>query len=113
METNFLLADMRFKHDTKREIRLNSRSRYAKVDYNALSGAVSGIINAMMDHTDKGRTIQVSLENGVIHLVCPELRLGEASRSQIDTCCTELTAHADIFVDDSEGTHVTITLKDL
>ncbi|MCU0577211.1 MAG: hypothetical protein MUD15_10360, partial [Desulfobacterota bacterium] len=25
METNFLLADMRFKHDTKREIRLNSR----------------------------------------------------------------------------------------
>ena len=27
METNFLLADMRFKHDTKREIWLNSRSR--------------------------------------------------------------------------------------
>ncbi|HPE45275.1 MAG TPA: hypothetical protein PK380_05330, partial [Deltaproteobacteria bacterium] len=41
METNFLLADMRFKHDTKREIQLNSRSRYAKVDYNALSCAVT------------------------------------------------------------------------
>jgi signal transduction histidine kinase len=113
METNFLLADMRFKHDTKREIRLNSRSCYAKVDYNALSGAVTGIINAMMDHTDKGRTIRISLENGVIHLVCPELKLGEESRAQIDACSRELTALADIFVDDSEGAHVSITLKDL
>ncbi|HNQ86552.1 MAG TPA: hypothetical protein PLP82_11135 [Deltaproteobacteria bacterium] len=113
METNFLLADMRFKHDTKREIQLNSRSRYAKVDYNALSCAVTGIINAIMDHTDKGRTIRVSLENGIIHLGCPEMKLDDASRREVDDACGALREHADICADDTDGLQVTIALKDL
>ena len=113
METNFLLADMRFKHDTKREIRLNSRSHYAKVDYNALSGAVTGVINAVLNRTEKGRTIRVSLENGAIHLCCPDMKLDDTSRREIDDACGALSAQADIFTDDTDGLHVTITLKDL
>ena len=107
------MADMRFKHDTKREIQLNSRSHYAKVDYNALSAAVTGVINAIMDHTEKGRSIRISLENGVIHLACPEMNPDEASRREIEDACSALTTHADIFTDDSEGLHVPLTLKDL
>lgn len=113
METNFLMADMRFKHDTKREIQLNSRSHYAKVDYNALSAAVTGVINAIMDHTEKGRTIRISLENGVIHLACPDMKPDDASRMEIGDACHALMSQADIFTDDTEGLHVTITLKDL
>nr|HPJ08060.1 hypothetical protein [Deltaproteobacteria bacterium] len=93
METNFLLADMRFKHDTKRDIQLNTRSHYAKVDYNALSGAFTGVINAIMDHTEKGRTIKVALENGVIHILCPEMKAGDAFRSAINDACSALMTH--------------------
>lgn len=113
METSFLLADMRFKHDTKRDIQLDTRSYYAKVDYNALSCAFTGVINAIMDHTEKGRTIRVSLENGAIHILCPEMRVDDASRRDIDDACSALATHADIFTDDTDGLHVTITLKDL
>lgn len=113
METNFLMADMHFKHDTKRELQLNTRSHYVKIDYNALSGAVTGVINAMIAGTDKGRTIRIALENGVIHLACPEMKVDEASRDRIDTSCRELSAHADILVDDAQGLRVSITLKDL
>ena len=113
METTFLMADMRFKHDTRRELQVNARSHYAKVDYNALSCAVTGIINAFMDHTGKGRTIRVTLENGVIHLACPEMTLDGDARREIDDACSELRKHAEIFADGTGGAHVTITLKDL
>jgi signal transduction histidine kinase len=113
MEINFLMADMRFKHDTKREIQLGPRSCYAKVDYNALSAAVSGTINAVMDLTDKGRTIRISLDSGVINISCPDLKAVEEVRKEIDAACSGLTTRADIIIDDTDGLRVSIALKDL
>jgi len=113
METNFLMADMRFKHDTKREIQLGSRSCYAKVDYNALSAAVSGTISTVMDLTEKGRTVKISLESGVIHISCPEMKVDESARQQIDAATSDLKEKADIILDDSDGLKVSIALKDI
>jgi hypothetical protein len=113
MEVNFLMADMRFKHDTKRDIQYGPRSYYAKVDYNALSGAVSGTINAMMDHTEKGRSIKISLDSGVIHISCPELKLDDKVRREIDEVVSDLTPVADVLLDDTNGLKVTIALKDV
>jgi len=113
MEVNFLMADMRFKHDTKRDIQYGPRSHYAKVDYNALSGAVSGTINAMMDHTEKGRSIKISLDNGVIQISCVELKADDKVRRVIDEACRDLIPAADVLVDDTDGLKVTIALKDL
>ncbi len=113
MEVNFLMADMRFKHDTKREIQLGPRSYYAKVDYNALSGAISGIMNTIMDLTEKGRSIKISLESAVISISCPELKADEQARGRIDEACSDLSPKADILVDDADGLKVKIALKDL
>jgi len=113
MEVNFLMADMHFKHETKREIQYGPRSYYAKVDYNALSGAVSGTINAMMGHSEKSRTIRISLDNGIIHLACPELKLSDDIRSEIESACKDLMPAADVLLDDIEGLTVTIALKDV
>ena len=113
MEVNFLMADMRFKHDTKRDIQYGPRSYYAKVDYNALSGAVSGTINAMMDHTGKGRSIKISLDSGIIHISCAELKPDDKVRRVIDEACSDLSPVADVLVDDTSGLKVTIALKDL
>jgi len=113
METNFLMADMRFKHETKREIQVGPRSYYAKVDYNALSGAVSGTINAIMAYTQKGRTLKISLDNGIIHISCPELNLNDAVRREIESACRDLMPAADVLIDDTNGLTLTIALKDL
>jgi signal transduction histidine kinase len=112
-EVNFLMADMQFKHNTKREFFINSRSCYVKVDYNALSGAVTGIINAMINHTEKGRTIRVALENGVINLFCPEFTPSEESQKEIEAACIGLMSTADIIMDGGQGFKVSIALKDV
>jgi two-component system NtrC family sensor kinase len=113
MEVNFLMADMRFKHDTKRDIAYGPRSYYAKVDYNALSGAVSGIINTMMDYTEKGRSIKISLDSGIIHISCAELKMDDKVRKEIDDACSDLSPVADVLVDGASGLKVTIALKDI
>ena len=113
MEVNFLMADMRFKHETKREFFSGNRSYYAKVDYNALAGAVTGTINAIMGHTEKGRTLKISLDSGVIHLACPELKLDDALRLEIDAVCKDILTAADVHLEDTDGLTVTIALKDL
>lgn len=113
MELNFLLSDMRFKHDTKREFHLDSRSYYAKVDYNALSGAVTGVINAIMAHTERGRAIRISLEGGVIHLSCSEMKLTEEAKKEIDAACRDLMPVADIILEAVQGLKVSIALRDL
>lgn len=112
METSFLMADMRFKHDTRRIIDLGTASHYTKVDYNALSAAVTGVIEAMMDRTEKGRTIRISLNGGVIHLGCPEMRLDDESRRAIEEAVAALSPQADIFVDGSDGLAVSIAIRD-
>ena len=113
MELSFFMADMRFKHETKREIYMDSRSYYAKVDYNALSGAVIGIMNMMMTNTDKGRTLRISLEAGVINLTCPEMKLTDDVQREIDSVCRDLMPVADIMVDEGQGLKVSIALRDL
>ena len=113
MEVNFFMADMRFKHDTKRDIQYGPRSYYAKVDYNALSGAVSGTINAMMDHTEKGRSIKISLDSGIIHISCAELKPDVKVRREIKEACSDLSPVADVLVDDTNGLKVTLALKDV
>ncbi|HVN72915.1 MAG TPA: hypothetical protein VMU10_12935 [Desulfomonilia bacterium] len=113
MEVNFLMADMHFKHETKREIQYGPRSYYAKVDYNALSGAICGTINAMMGHSEKSRTIRISLDNGIIHLVCPEVKLNDDVRAEIESACKGLMPAADVLLDDTDGLIVTIALKEV
>lgn len=113
MEVNFLMADMRFKHDTKRDIQVGPRSHYAKVDYNALSGAVSGAINAIMDHTEKGRNLKISLDNGVIHIGCSDLKDSGEARREIEQACSDLMKEADIIFDEADGLSVSIALKDV
>lgn len=112
METNFLMADMRFKHDTTRLIDLGHSSHYTKVDYNALSASVTGVINAMMDHTEKGRTIKITLNGGVIHLCCPEMRLDAEAGRTVKEALEPIEKHADVYVDDANGIMVTIALRD-
>lgn len=112
-EVNFLMADMQFKHNTKREFFINSRSCYVKVDYNLLTGAVTGIINAMINHTEKGRTIRIALENGVINLSCPELKPSGEAQKEVETACSGLKATADILMDGGQGFKVSIALKDV
>jgi len=112
METNFLMADMRFKHDTTRVVDLGNSSHYTKVDYNALSAAVTGVIGTMLDHTAKGRTITVSLKGGVIHLGCPQLSLDDVSGPRVHDALGAIAGHADVHVDDADGLVVTIAIRE-
>lgn len=112
MEIDFLMADMRFKHETNREITLDSRSHYVKSDYNALSYAVVGIINAILTSTPKGRTLWIVLDNGIIRLGCRELQLAPEVKQEIEGLCSGLKEKADIIMDSSEGFDISLCIKD-
>ena len=114
MEINFMMADMRFKHETKREEAFaQARSCYVKADYNALSWAVVSTITTMIDATDKGRTLRVTLDNeGLIHIACPQMRPTPQTRERIDEACRALSRAADIRMHDTEGFELVIALKD-
>lgn len=112
MELNFLMADMRFKHETRREVMLDSRSCYVKSDYCALSCAFTGIINTIMNATEKGRTMHVALDNGTIRIGCPELSLTPTVRQEVESVCCALKERADIAVDGTNGFEVSLWIKD-
>lgn len=112
MEIDFLMADMRFKHETKREISLDSRSCYVKGDYNVISHAVTGIINWIINSTEKGRTLRIALENGIIRLGCPGLKSDAITEEHMKDLCRGLKDSADIIVDDSSGFEISLCLKD-
>ena len=112
MEMNFLMADMRFKHETKREVRMESKSCYVKSNYSALSCAVTGIIDTIIQETDKGRTLSIVLENGAIRIGCPELALTDELKQRIDDLCSGLKGKADIAIEDTKGVEVTLWVKD-
>ncbi|HQG30726.1 MAG TPA: histidine kinase dimerization/phospho-acceptor domain-containing protein [Deltaproteobacteria bacterium] len=112
MELNFLMADMRFKHETKKEVNLDSRSCYVRSDYCALSYAFTGIINTIMSSTDKGRTMQVALDNGTIRIGCPELSLSPEVRQNVESVCCGLKECADIAIDGTNGFEVSLWIKD-
>jgi hypothetical protein len=74
---------------------------------------VSGTINTMMDYTEKGRSIKISLDSGIIHISCAELKMDDKVRKEIDEACSDLSPVADVLVDDASGLKVTIALKDI
>lgn len=113
MELSFLMADMRFKHETRREVELDSRSCYVKSDYCALSCAFTGIINAVINSTEKGRTMRVALDNGTIRIGCPELGLTPEVKQEVENVCCGLKDCADIAVDGTNGFEVSLWIKDL
>ena len=112
MEMNFLMADMRFKHETKKEVKIDSKSCYVKSDYSALSYAVTGIINLIMDSTERGRTLQIGMENGMIRIGCPELKATPEIRQQVSDLCSGLKDRGDISIDDTNGLEVSLWIKD-
>ena len=112
MEIDFLMADMRFKHESNREITLDSRTHYVKSDYNTLSYAVIGIINTILTSTEKGRTLRISLDNGIIRLGCRELQLTSEVKQEIEGLCSSLKERADIIMDSSGGFEISLCMKD-
>ncbi|MDT8273663.1 MAG: hypothetical protein RRA35_10795 [Desulfomonilia bacterium] len=111
METSFLMSDMRFKHETRRELHLDARTCYVKVHYPALSAAVTGVIDTILTSTDKGRSVKISLDSGIIRIACPEMQLTEHSRERIETLCRDLRAEADILVHDEPGFEISIAVR--
>jgi two-component system NtrC family sensor kinase len=112
MEIDFLMADMRFKHETNREISLDSRAHYIKADYNALSYTVTGIIDTIFKTTPRGRTLKIALDDGIIRLGCPELELTVELKQEFETLCRGLGDKADIIMNDNRGFEISLGMKD-
>ncbi len=111
-ETDFLMADMRFKHETAREVEPGPRSCYVKCDYNALSCAFTGIIDTIMNATEKGRTLKISLENGAILFRCPDLKLTPEVRGMMEGVCLGIRGRADIVIEGGHGFEMSLWIKD-
>ncbi|MEA2102463.1 MAG: hypothetical protein U9P80_07800 [Thermodesulfobacteriota bacterium] len=116
METNFLMANMAFKHESKIHKGFEeSRSCYVKSDYNALSLAVTGTIDLIIEKTEKGRDIHIGLDDqGMIHLACPQLLLEDEIRENILEACSGITQQGnetEIFMDGSNGFELSIAIK--
>jgi len=112
-EVDFLMSDMRFKHETKLDVSLDDRSYYVKVDYNSLSYAITGIINIILGSTEKNRSLNIALHNGLIRISCPQINLTDELRDEIDSACKPLEEAAGIYIDTANGFEVSIGLKDL
>ncbi len=107
-ETNFMMGDMRFKHETDTEFDFeNSPARYVRVDYNALSWAVVGSINVILENTEKGRSLRVALDNGVIAISSPQLQLDGAVRASLEEACAGLEGAAVVSIT-PEGVRITV-----
>ena len=111
-ETDFLMADMRFKHETAREVQPGPRSFYVKCDYNALSCAFTGIIETIMNSTEKGRTLKISLENGAILFRCPDLELTPEVRGMVEGVCLGIRERADVVIEGEHGFEISLWIKD-
>lgn len=112
MELNFLMADMRFKHETKREVKIDSRSCYVKSDYSALSYAVTGVISTIINATERGRALNITMDSGTIRIGCPDLVLSPDLKLEVEDKCCGLKNRADIAVDGTKGFEVSIWIKD-
>jgi signal transduction histidine kinase len=112
MEMNFLMADMRFKHETKKEVMMDSRACYVKSDYSSLSYAVTGIISLVMDSTERGRTLLLGMEGGVIRIGCPDLKITPEIDRKVRDLCSGFKERGDLTIDDSNGFEVCLWIKD-
>ena len=113
METAFMMGDMRFKHETKKEYEFaNASSYYVKIDYNALSWAFIEALNTIMDGTEKGRQLKIGLDKGAIVISCPEMELTDDARERIRSGAVGLGEAADILMDNSAGATVRIVIRE-
>jgi len=113
MEVDFLMADMRFKHETKREILLDAaNSFYARIDYNILSSGLTESINILMDATDKNRTIKITLDNGVIRIACPDAEPLDETKNNLNETLKELSGIADVYLDETDGITISIHIRE-
>jgi len=113
MEMDFLLADMRFKHQTKTEIIIDeTKSSYVRTDYNALSLAITGIINTIINSTENDRLLKILLEGGIIKIICPDITMNPEIKEEIDAVCEDLYTIADIYIDDTNGIDMSIKIKE-
>lgn len=111
-EMDFLMADMRFKHETKVELNIDgARSHYVKIDYNTLSWAVTQVIDIIIKSTDKGRSLKIGFDNGIITLACPELSLTPERRAEIETAVAGLKEAAVIHISDTNGFEISLGIK--
>jgi two-component system, NtrC family, sensor kinase len=112
MELNYLMADMRFKHETKREVKIGAKACYVKTDYVALSYAFTGIIDAVIRTTERGRTLNISMEDGSLRIGCPECSLSPEIRQEVEGLCSGLKERADLSLDGSNGFEAVLWMKD-
>jgi hypothetical protein len=111
-EMDFLLADMRFKHETKLELNIDdSRSFYTRLDYNALSWAVTSIIGIIIGSTDKGRTIRIGFSGDTIVITCPEINFNAELKVAVESACSSLREYSTFSVCNAEGMTVRMKLK--
>lgn len=111
-EMDFMLADMRFKHESKVELDINgAKSHYVKVDYNALSWAVTQTISLIINATEKGRGLKISLKNGIIAIACKEMTLTPEIKTRIEEVCAGLNDAAVIRMHTQAGFEITIGIK--
>jgi len=111
-EMDFMLADMRFKHETKVELDIkDAKSHYVKVDYNALSWAVTQTISLIINATEKGRSLKISLKNGIIAIACKEMTLTPEIKTAIEEVCAGLKDAAVIRMHTQAGFEITIGIK--
>ena len=113
METGFLMADMRFKHETVSSLNVGERSCYVKCDYNALCHAFTGIIDAVIRATQKGRKLDISLDGGAIRLKCPGLEPTPELMREIEKACQELATGKDLVMEGvPDGLEISLWVKD-
>ncbi|MEN6472904.1 MAG: hypothetical protein ABFD81_02725 [Syntrophaceae bacterium] len=111
-EMDFMLADMHFKHESKVELDINSaKSCYVKVDYNALSWAVTQTISQIIKATEKGRSLKISLDNGIIAIACKEMTLTPEIKAAIEGVCAGLKNAAVVRMHTEDGCEITIGIK--
>lgn len=111
-EMDFMLADMHFKHESKVELDINgARSHYVKVDYNALSWAVTQTISLIIKATEKGRGLKISFANGIIAIASKEMTLTPEIKTAIEEVCAGLKDAAVIRMHTDNGFEITIGIK--
>jgi len=111
-EMDFMLADMHFKHESKVELDINgARSHYVKVDYNALSWAVTQTISLIIKATEKGRGLKISLANGIIVIACKEMTCTPEIKAAIEEVCAGLKEAAVVRMHTDNGFEITIGIK--
>ncbi|MFY9396865.1 MAG: hypothetical protein WAR22_00715, partial [Desulfomonilia bacterium] len=113
METDFLKADMRFKHETESSLNTGDRSCYVKCDYNALCCAFTGVIDAIIRATQKGRKLDISLDGGAIRFRCPGLEPTPELRREIEDACRGLAEGGELVMEGGpDGVEISLWVKD-